>query len=110
MLASDWRDDPAHPRVDPEKVRRFAQAPHFIGSYLNSPFSGASQLPGAAGDPNSYSAMSAAGFRELVNTIQDITMQAGGSGVPMVYGLDSVRPSPLHPAPAAVLLVCLVSA
>eukprot|EP01052_Picozoa_sp_SAG31_P024260 SAG31_NODE_2052_length_6556_cov_2.005111_1_plen_1569_part_00 len=90
VLSSDWRSDPAHPRVDPEKVRRYARAPYFVGSYLNSPFSGASQLPGANGDPNTYSAMSAEGFRELVNTIQDITMQEGG-GIPMLYGLDSVH-------------------
>ena len=89
ILASDWRSDPASPRIDLEKLRRVARAPYFVGSFLNSPFSGAGGLPGRDGE--SYSSMSAEMFRTMVTTIQQTIMEEGGSGIPMVYGLDSVH-------------------
>jgi beta-glucosidase len=90
ILADDWRKDPESPKIDLTKLRRVTTAPHFVGSFLNSPFSGASHLVGKDGN-SSYSSMSARSFRTMITTIQRTVMEPAGSGIPMLFGLDSVH-------------------
>jgi|EP01047_Picozoa_sp_COSAG01_P031698 hypothetical protein len=78
--------------VSDKLVRTYAGAPHFLGSWLNSPFSGdtvyTSKSTGAR-----RSGLNATEWRLMLRKIQGIHINECGARIcpPMVFGLDSVH-------------------
>ena len=58
------------------QIRAYTKAPHFVGSWLNSPFSGDVMRTGS--DGTLRSALDPTEWRRVLRKIQNITIEDGG--------------------------------
>ena len=103
-----WKKNGTAIVVNKTKARILAGAPHYIGSYLNSPLAGGpfcqgassmwAVLPSTKQDEAACTAhngvwtaiLSATQWRAIQKDLQDVAMETGPK-IPIIFGIDSVH-------------------